>query len=266
MNDTAIIEQTRLSPVALIIEGWGLAKRGVLPGLPWLAALCVAAGAYSAASQMQAGWAALGALFAAFVVGVEASRRIYGAMLGSSGQFRALAHTNLAIYLAFAFVGTFVGFFLSVLPGIFLMVAGTVEVSGDTDPAVIQAAMSDMMRTPYGVIYGALVLAGVTGLSVLALRLLLAGAKTVDTGTAHVFRTWPQTKGHVTPLALAALGTHVAPFALAVGASVLINSAIGAEGGGVAAFARSAISMALLIPFILAGHGLAVAAYRRIGA
>ncbi len=265
MTDTVNDAQTRLSPLVLIAEAWGMAKVAALPALPWLIGLCVAAGAFSAASQMQAGWGALAALFVAFCVGVEGSRRAYGAILGNSGQFRALAHTNLAIYLAFAFVGTFVGFFLSVLPGIFLMVAGDVEVSGDTDPAVIQAAVNDMMFTPYGLIYGIAILAGLLGLSYLALRLLIAGVKTVDTGTAHVFRTWPKTKGHVKPLALASLGTHVAPFAVAVGLSVLINAAIGGE-GAVAAFARSFISMALLVPFILAGHGLAVAAYRKLDA
>ncbi len=263
MTDTVKDDQTRLSPVSLMIEAWGMAKVAALPALPWLFGLCVAAGAYSAASQLQAGWGALVALFVAFCVGVEGSRRAYGAMLGNNGQFRALAHTNLAIYLVFSFVGIFVGFFLSVLPGIFLMVGSGVEFDAETDPAVIQAAVNDMMFTPYGLIYGLAILASVLGLSYLALRLLIAGAKTADTGTAHVFRTWPKTRGHVKPLALASLGTHIGPFALAVGLSVLVNSVIGAE-GAVVAFARSFVSMALLIPFILTGHGLAVAAYRKL--
>ena len=78
----------------------------------------------------------------------------------------------------------------------------------------------------------------------------------------HVFQTFSWTKAHLKPLAAAALATHVAPFAAGLAANaalrtVLPDTAIGhaIEGGA---------GILLFAPFLLAGHGMAAAAYRRM--
>jgi len=118
------------------------------------------------------------------------------------------------------------------------------------------------LPTAYGAV---LILACVAGAAVLfymALRLLLIGAATVATGQTLVFRTWSWTKGHALRLGLAALVTHILPFAGAVLINWGLRNAWGDSALG--AFLSGAVGMALLVPFLLGGHGLAVATLHRL--
>lgn len=256
----------RLPLVEIIVESWRFALRGFVPSLPWLAGLMVSAGFYRLALSSAAGGnlpVAFILLAAVFVAGVAYSLRVYQAMLGRpAGKFLQLAHANLAAYMAFVFVGVFISFFLAILPGILLEASGRSDLGADTSPAVLQAAFMDMLPTAYGVVYLAVCAAGLWALCFLALRLLAIGAATVSQGETMVFRTWPWTRGHGMRLGLAAMGTHVAPFAIAVAANAALDPVLGAGPAG--RFASGVLGVFLLAPFILAGHGLAVTVLRRL--
>ena len=256
----------KLSIPDLVAEAWSLALRAARPSLVLMLALIVAGGIYTFAvgpgSAIGDAAPAIAALVV-FVVGIEFSLVVYRAMLETrTGDRLRLAHANLAIYVAFLLVGVFVGFFLLILPGILLKASGRVEIDAETPPDVVQAALIDMLPTAFGAV---LILACVAGAAVLfymALRLLLIGAATVATGQTLVFRTWSWTKGHALRLGLAALVTHILPFAVAVLINWGLRNAWGDSALG--AFLSGAVGMALLVPFLLGGHGLAVAALHRL--
>ncbi|MEH6411934.1 MAG: hypothetical protein V7741_15510 [Hyphomonas sp.] len=256
----------RLPVVGIAVESWRLALRAYVPGLPWLAALMVAAGLYRLALGSAAGGNSLIAfalLAAVFLAGVAYSLQVYRAMLGRpAGQFIQLAHANLATYMAFIFIGVFIGFFLAILPGILLEASGRTDLGAKTDPAVVQAAFMDMLPTAYGAVFLAACAVGLWALCFMALRLLLIGAATVSRGETMVFRTWPWTRGHGLRLGLAAMVTHVAPFAMAVAANAALDPVLGASPAGL--FIGGALGVLLLAPFILAGHGLAVTVLPRL--
>lgn len=192
-----------------------------------------------------------------FCVGVELSLTMYRAMLGqATGTFRQLAHANLSVYFAYLFVSVFVGFFLLILPGILLEAAGFEGLSDETDPAVVIAALRDLLKTPYGWVLMAVTMVGLGFLSWFALRLTIYGAATVTRGETMIFQTWPWTKGHAVSLGLASVVTHVLPFLFATGVSTLIpeNQSL----------LRACAGALLLYPFFLLGHGLALAAYERL--
>ena len=254
-----------LSVSDMVKEAWGLASRAALPALPWLALWWLSGGVYKWALTGAAGGTglALVALAALFAAGVQASLSIYKAMMpGTAGGFLPLAHANLAVYLAFGFIGFFVLFFTGAFGVMMLQLSGVVDLAAEPTDADVQAGLKAVLATPYG---AALVLvfgAGMGGLCWLALRLTLIGAATVQAGQARVFRTWGRTKGLTLPLGLAALFTHVAPFLLGGAANTALTELIGKADW--ARFSSGVTGFVLLTPFVLAGHGLAVAALRRL--
>lgn len=255
-----------LSIPGLVAEAWSLAARAARPSLVLMLALITAGGIYTFAigpgSAIGDAAPAIAALVV-FVVGIEYSLVCYRAMLETrKGDRLRLAHANLAIYVAFLFVGVFVGFFLLILPGILLKASGRADLDAETPPEQVQAALIDMLPTAYGAVLILACLAGAAVLVFMALRLLLAGAATVATGETMVFRTWPWTKGYALKLGVAALATHLAPFTLAVLVNWGLRDVWGASAVG--AFLSGAVGMALLVPFLLSGHGLAVAALSRL--
>lgn len=246
---------------ALVGEAWRNAARAAIPALPWLALLALAGGFFNWSFETGDGGTllTLAALTGVFVAGVQASLTAYRAMIvGAKGRFMALMHMNLAIYLAFFLIGFFVLFFVGAFGVMMLQLSGLVDLSAEGADAQIQPALNSMMATPYGWALAAVYATGLTGLCFLALRLLLTGAATVQTGHVMVFRTWGWTKGHVIRLGLASLATHVVPFLLGVLADMALIPMIGT--GDVGQFLAGVVFLALMMPFILAGHGLAVAA------
>ncbi|HAE93315.1 MULTISPECIES: hypothetical protein [Hyphomonas] len=255
-----------LSIPALVSEAWSLAAKAARPSLVIMLALIVAGGIYTFAigpgSAMGDAAPAIAALVV-FFVGVEFSLVVYRAMLETrTGDRLRLAHANLSIYVAFLFVGVFIGFFLLILPGILLKASGRVDVDAETPPEVVQAALVDMLPTAYGAVLILACLAGAAVLFFMALRLLLVGSATVATGQTLVFRTWPWTKGHALKLAVAGIATHIVPFSVALAVNWALRDVWG--GGAIGSFLSGAVGMALLVPFLLSGHGLAVAALSKL--
>ncbi len=247
----------------LIGQAWRLAAQAALPGLPWLALLALMGGFYKWALSTGAGGTmlALAALVVFFLAGVQASLMIYRAMIpDAKGAFMALMHMNLAIYLAFFFIGFFVFFFVGIFGVVMLQLSGLVDLAAEGADQQIPAALAGMMSTPYGWALSIVYAAGLGGLAFLALRLLMAGAATVQTGRVMVFRTWRWTKGDVVRFGAASLATHVLPFLVGYVVNLVIVNAAGQ--GEIAVFATGVSGLLLQVPFILAGHGLAVAALR----
>ncbi|WP_139068903.1 MULTISPECIES: hypothetical protein [unclassified Hyphomonas] len=247
----------------LIAQAWRLAAQAALPSLPWLALLALMGGFYKWALNTGAGGTmlTLAALVVLFLSGVQASLMIYRAMIPEAkGAFMALMHMNLAVYLAFFFISFFIFFFVGIFGVVMLQLSGLVDLAAEGADEQIPAALAGMMSMPYGWALSAVYATGLGGLAFLALRLLLAGAATVQTGRVMVFRTWRWTKGDVLRLGAASLATHVLPFLAGYVANLVI---VGAAGQGeVATFATGVTGLFLQAPFILAGHGLAVAALR----
>jgi hypothetical protein len=256
----------KLPVLEIAAEAWRLAARACVPSLPWLGLLMVLAGLYRLVLGMEVNGAAIIALnlmAGVFFAGVAFSLSIYRSMLGArSGKYLQLVHVNLAVYMAFLFVGVFIGFFLLILPGILLEASGRTDLGAETPPAVVQAAFMDMLPTAYGAVFLIACALGLWALCLLAVRLLLVGAATVSRGETMVFRTWPWTKRHAFRLSLAALVTHVAPFGLAVAINAALNPLLGTNPAG--HFMGGALGILLLAPFILAGHGLAVSVLPRL--
>lgn len=256
----------KLPVVEIVVESWRLAVRALVPSLPWLGLLMALAGLYRLVLGMdfdRSAIVALNLLAAVFFAGVAFSLHIYRAMLGArTGKYLHLVHVNLAVYVVVLFVGVFIGFFLLILPGILLEASGRTDLAADTAPAVVQAAFMDMLPTAYGAVFLIACALGLWALCFLVVRLLLVGAATVSRDESMVFRTWPWTKGHAFRLSLAALATHVAPFGLAVAVNAALNPLLGTSAAGL--FVGGALGMLLLAPFILAGHGLAVAVLPRL--
>jgi hypothetical protein len=254
----------RISARNLVKEGWqhGFAALGA--NLRWLALLALAGGAYSAALHLEGNFAApLATAILTFGAGIQFSRGLYRSLIGPRPRgFLELAHANLAVYLAFTFIGFFIAFFLAILPGILIEAQGKYDLGADTAPAVVQAAFLEMLPTPFGIFYLLVAAAGLGIIAYFALRLTLFGAATFDRGKAHVFRTFDWTKGHLKPLAAAALATHLLPFAAGLGANVALRAALPDTTAGHAA--EGAAGILLFTPFLLAGHGMAAAAYRRL--
>ena len=255
-----------LNPLDLLQHAWRYAVDAVRPSLFVMAALVACSGLYTFSLSAHADWGdaapAIGAL-GVFVLGIEYSLVVYRAMFGKAvGDRLRLAHANLSVYAVFVFVSVFIGFFLLILPGILLQASGRGDIDAETSPEIVQAALIDMLPTPYGLVLILAVLAGLGVVGFLALRLLLIGAATVATGQTMVFRTWDWTKGHVVSLAMAAVASHVVPFGCAVGINFWAHSQLAVTGFG--AFLSGVIGMVLLVPFLLLGHGLAVAAFDRL--
>jgi hypothetical protein len=255
---------TPISALSLIRNGW---QRGLaaLPGnLIWLGLLALAGGAYSTGLRMEGGLIApLAFAMLAFAAGIQFSRGLYGQLLGARpGGFLPLAHANSAVYLAFVFIGFFVGFFLLILPGILIEAQGKYELGGDAAPELVRQAFLDMLPTAYGAVYLVIAAVGAWVLSFFALRLTLFGAATFDQGKALVFQTFPWTRNNLRALGLAALITHVAPFAVGLAANAGLRGALPGTMAG--HFIEGVAGILLFTPFLLAGHGMAAAAYQAL--
>ncbi|WP_291197005.1 hypothetical protein [Hyphomonas sp.] len=254
----------KISARNLVKEGWqqGLAALG--PNLRWLGLFALAGGLYSASLRLDGNIAAPFAMaIATFGAGIQLSRGLYRSLIGPRpGGFLALSHANLAVYLAFLFFGFFIGFFLLILPGILIEAQGMYQLGADAAPELVQQAFLEMLPTPYGVFYLIVAAAGFAVLAYFALRLTLYGAATIDRGKAHVFQTFPWTKAHLKPLAAAALATHAAPFAAGLAANAALRTVLPDTAIGHAI--EGAAGILLFAPFLLAGHGMAAAAYRRM--
>ncbi|MEZ5998314.1 MAG: hypothetical protein R3B98_06435 [Hyphomonas sp.] len=250
---------------ALVTAAWGNAARAAVPALPWLALWALAGGLYKWALATMTGGTGLAliAVVLVFVTGILASQRIYRAMLPEAkGRFLQLAHVNLAIYLAFFLIGFFILFFVGAFGVAMLQISGVIDLAASPDEAEMQAAFNHLLRTPYGVALVMVYAAGMAGLAFLALRLLLAGAATMASGQTMVFRTWRWTRGLAARLGMAALATHVVPFVLGVLVNIGMIGVIGRSEPAI--FASGVTAFILQMPFILAGHGLAVALLLRL--
>ncbi len=254
----------QISARNLIREGWQQGFGALAANLRWLGLFALAGALYSASLHLTANIAApLAMAILTFGAGVQLSRGIYRRLIGPRpAGFVALSHANLAVYLAFLFIGFFIGFFLLILPGILIEAQGKHVLGGDAAPELVQEAFLDLLPTPYGAVYMLVAAAGLGTLCYFALRLTLYGAATVDRSKALVFQTFPWTRGQVGKLGTAALATHVAPFAAAVAANaglrhLLPNTLTGH-------LVEGAAGILLFTPFLLAGHGMAAAAYRRL--
>jgi hypothetical protein len=248
----------------LIVQAWRLAAQAALPSLPWLALLALDGRFLQMGAQHRR------RRHNADAGGARRSFPVGGAGLADdlpgddSGSERGLhgpdAHEPRHLYLAFFFIGFFIFFFVGVFGVVMLQLSGLVDFAAEGADEQIPAALAGMMSTPYGWALSAVYATGLGGLAFLALRLLLAGAATVQTGRVMVFRTWRWTKGDVLRLGAASLATHVLPFLAGYVANLLI---VGTAGQGeIAIFATGVSGLFLQAPFILAGHGLAVAALR----
>ncbi|ABI78561.1 putative membrane protein [Hyphomonas neptunium ATCC 15444] len=254
----------RLAIFPLISAAWGGALAALKPAALWLILFAVAGGLYTAALRSETGfWMPVGAAILAFLAGTELSRRIYRALMpGAKAPFLPLAHANLSAYAAFVFIGFFVIFFLMMLPGILMQEAGQYQLDKDTDPAVAQEAFMSMLATPYGAVFMLCCGVGAALLGWIALRLTLYGAATSARGEAHVFRTWGLTKGHLKALLPASLATHILPFALGVAINSALHRALPDTPLG--HFIGGAAGVIVFAPFLLAGHGMAAAAWEKL--
>lgn len=254
----------QISARNLVKEGWQQGFAALGPNLRWLGLFALAGGLYSASLRLDGNIAGPFAMaIATFGAGIQLSRGLYRSLIGPRpGGFLALSHANLAVYLAFLFFSFFIGFFLLILPGILIEAQGKYQLGADAAPELVQQAFLEMLPTPYGVFYLIVAAAGFAVLAYFALRLTLYGAATIDRGKAHVFQTFPWTKAHLKPLAAAALATHVAPFAAGLAANAALRTVLPDTTIGRAI--EGAAGILLFAPFLLAGHGMAAAAYRRM--
>ena len=256
----------KLPVVEIVVESWRLAARAFVPSLPWLGLLMVACGGFFLALG-RVGDVGSGVVFGAFLIacfaGMAFSLAVYRKMLGQkSGRLVSLGHANVSVYVAFLFVGVFISFFLLLLFWIIFAISAGPDFDPNADPDITREAMRAMLLSSYGAVFYFASAAGVLALSFMAVRLLLFGAASVQTGETMVFRTWAWTKGHALRLGLAALVTHVAPFAVAAGIFTSAAPRLAAVNGGM--FLGGALVVLLLAPFILAGHGLAVSVLPRL--
>lgn len=255
---------TPLAVLPLISAAWTGALAALKPAGLWLLLFAGAGGLYAAVLRSETGfWAPFGAAILAFLAGTEFSRRTYGALIPhTKPPYLPLAHANLAVYGAFLFIGFFVIFFLMLLPGILMQEAGQYQLDKDTDPALAQEAFMAMLTTAYGAVFILCCAVGAGVLGWIALRLTLYGAATAATGKAHVFRTWGATKGQLKVLAPASLATHILPFALGVAVNGALHRAL--PDTAIGHFIGGAAGILVFAPFLLAGHGLAAAAWEKL--
>jgi hypothetical protein len=257
---------TRIPARTLMLESWRQSLGVLVPNWPWAVLFALAGGAYSVSLHWPgtaAFWASLVLAIAAFLAGVQLSRGMYQTLLGPRpGGFLALAHANLAVYFFFFVLIVFIGPFLNLLQGILIQAKGTFVLDKDSGAEQVLAATADLLPSMYGAAFVAACLAAFGGLAWFALRLTTMGAATVDRGTAHVFRTFGWTKGHVAKLGLVAAATHLVPFALGFAANLALRSVVADTPAGV--FIEGAAGILLFLPFLAAGHAMAVGAYRRL--
>ncbi len=249
---------------SLIAEAWRTGLAALAPNAAWLALFALLMGGWSA-STADADRIAITTVLAglAFAAGVRLSLGLYRTLLGTrSGTLLSLAHANLAATLGFGFIAFFILFFCGAFGVMMLHLSGLVDLAAEPDAAAVSAAQARLYGTPYGAALILVSLAGAAALAFVALRLLIFAPMTVTASKAHVFRTWPLTKGRVLPLALAALATYAAPLVAGLIAMRLIGTYLPASIAG--DFGRGALAVVCLTPFLLAGHGVAAAAFQRL--
>jgi len=253
----------RYTVIGLMSDAVRFALKAAAPTVQMAALLLVAAGVYGVTLGHGA-WISGAAWLAIFAAGIWYSLNVYRVMMETrSGTVLSLAHANFAIYSAFLFIGVFVGLFLLILPGILLETAGYDNLGGETDPQIVLDALRQMLPTAYGAVLVIANLMGALCLSFFALRLICVGPATVDAGRAMVFRTWRWTERHALRLGMAASVTHLLPFAVAVAVNATLRPLFDLT-NPVMTGISSMVGMALFLPFLLLGHGLAVAAHRHL--
>lgn len=254
----------RISALNLTKEGWRYGLAALAPNLRWLGLLVLAGGLYSMALHLEGNLAApLAMAVITFLAGIQLSRGLYRRLIGPRrGGFLALSHANLAVYFLYLVLLAFTLPFLNLMLGILIQQKGAFELSAESSPEMVQQATLDLLPSAYGVVLMLLCLAAFAVLAWIALRLTLFGAATIDKSAAHVFRTFGWTNGYVLKLGLAAFATHVAPFAAGLGASMALRAAV--PDTAIGHFIEGAGGMTFFLPFLAAGHGMAVAAWRRL--
>lgn len=260
----AAVMTVRISALNLAKEGWRHGLGAARPVARWLALFALAGGFYSAALHMPGNLAApLAMAILTFLAGVQLSRELYLRLTGPRrGSFLQLAHANLAVYFLFLILLVFLVPLLNLLLGILIRAKGTYDLGKAASPELVQQATLDLIPTAYGAVFLMLTVLTFGVMAWLALRLCLFGAATIDRGETHVFRAFSWTRGHVVKLALAALATHLSPFALGLAANMALRAAL--PDTAIGHIAEGAGGILLFAPFLLAGHGMAVAAYRRL--
>ncbi|HAY06413.1 MAG TPA: hypothetical protein PKV67_09585 [Hyphomonas sp.] len=260
----ADIMTVRISALNLAKEGWRHGLGALVPNLRWLGLFALAGGFYSAALHLEGNLAAPFAMIVAtFLAGVQFSRGVYRSLIGPrKGGFLNLAHANLAVYFVYLILLVVIVPLLNIMLGILIRAKGTFDLGKDSSADLVQQATLDLIPTSYGLVFILLNLAAFAILAWLALRLCLIGAATIDRGETHVFRAYSWTNGHVLKLGAAALATHASPFAAAVAANMALRAVV--PDTAIGHVIEGAGGILLFAPFILAGHGMAAAAYRRL--
>ncbi|PKP80454.1 MAG: hypothetical protein CVT79_14240 [Alphaproteobacteria bacterium HGW-Alphaproteobacteria-18] len=255
---------TRLAVLPLISAAWTGARAALKPAGLWLILFAMAGGLYGAALRSEMGfWVPFGAAILAFLAGTEFSRRTYRALIpGAKAPFLPLAHANLSVYFLFLLLLVFIAPLLNLLSGILIRAKGTFALGAESPSEEVGAAMLDLLASTYGAVFILCCLIGAGLICWIALRLTLYGAATAATGKAHVFRTWGLTKGGLKTLAPASLATHVLPFILGVGVNGALHRAL--PDTGIGHFIGGAAGVIVFAPFLLAGHGMAAAAWEKL--
>ncbi len=255
---------TRLAVLPLISAAWTGAGAALKPAGLWLLLFAGVSGVYGAALRSESGfWAAFGAAILAFLAGTQFSRRVYGALIpGARAPFLPLAHANLAIYFLFLLLIVFVAPLLNILSGILIRAKGTFVLGAESTSEEVGRATLDLLPSAYGAVFLLCCLIGAGLLCWIALRLTLYGAATAATGKAHVFRTWGLTRRQLKILAPASLATHLIPFALGVAVNGALHQAL--PDTGIGHFIGGAAGVIVFAPFLLAGHGMAAAAWEKL--
>ncbi len=249
---------------SLVRAAYAAAPGAARAAAPWLMGLILAGGLYSVSLNTAAAALSLLAALAVFLTGIEASRAAYGHLLGKTDVRRwPLIHANSSVYGAYMFMVLFTLLPLALLQGVLIELKGTYDLGANASPDEIRAAITDLMGSAWGSILTLAALGALAVMCVIALRILTYGAATADKGAAYIFRSAGWTRGRVVPLALASVATHVAPFALGVAANFGLVQLLPQTDLGL--FLRGACGVALMVPFLMSGHAMAVAAYRRLG-
>lgn len=257
-----------------ILESYKFAGRNLRRALPYglVFAVTVALLAVAATSAMQPIlWMILVGLTAtiAFAMGCVLSAKLYGLALRTGPSFPSrddvinLGFANGAVYIFFGIMVFFIGFFLVMLPGIFVAQSGALNrETAEADPEAVRSAFEVVMAGPAGVIVALVTLGGAAILAFLGLRLVLFAIATFARGEIRVLSTWDWTTGSLREIAMIAVATHVLPFlpCLIVFSALNTIAQFGPVGHGVIWF----LTTVAALPFLMTGHAMAARVYLQV--
>ena len=252
--------------------------------LPFAFLYCLVAGLGGAVVQTQAGgvWAGLIALTAVLIAGASWSAAMYRRLMPETDQSiastaRLLSVANALVYMLFGLL-VFILMLALFLITLMLAVGSGYDMSADQTESMETSL--ELLRTSGAIwIWYAIIAAIVSVLGWFAVRLLVFGAATVETGAVRVFQTWGWTKGRLVTLSLASTALIALPFMLVMAAQLPLAALVGEPMGWApwavglevaeieaAPFANVAlfwgVSAAIATVPIALGHGLAVQVYR----